>query len=67
MTNRKGGSGETRAQERNQHEAPNDAASKRPEDARDKPSQQERNRKDMGVAPDHRTQDMEKGKRGTFP
>lgn len=66
MSNVKGGAGETRAQERDQSEAPDDAG-KRPEDARSEPAQQEKNREDMGVNPDHKTQDMERGKRGTFP
>lgn len=66
MTNIKGGAGETRAQERNQNEAPSDAG-KRTEDARSDPAQQEKNREEMGVTPEHKTQDMERGKRGTFP
>ncbi|HZP88285.1 MAG TPA: hypothetical protein VFB54_15850 [Burkholderiales bacterium] len=67
MQSSKGGSGQTRSLERNQHDAPNDQTGKRPGDARDEPEQQERNREEMGVNRDHKTQDMERRKRGTFP
>lgn len=29
--------------------------------------EQRKNQEQMGVRPDHKTEDMEKGKRGTFP
>jgi hypothetical protein len=40
---------------------------KKPQDARDDPAQQERNREEMGVTPDHKTGKMKEEKRGTFP
>jgi hypothetical protein len=40
---------------------------RRPEDARDDHARQQRNRKDMGVREDHKTEDMEDKGRGTFP
>ena len=36
-------------------------------DAREDQSQLAENRKDLGVQPDHKTDDMEKSERGTFP
>ena len=38
-----------------------------PRDARDDPEKQRENQADLGVTPEHKTEDMEKGKRGTFP
>jgi hypothetical protein len=52
---------------RRQNEAPTDQTGKKPEDARGEPEQQERNREDMGVDENHRTEDMNRSKRGTFP
>ncbi len=40
---------------------------KKPHDARDDPAQQERNREEMGVTPEHKTEDMKEKGRGTFP
>ena len=40
---------------------------KNPSDARGDEEKQEKNRKDLGVGPDHKTEDMEESKRGTFP
>lgn len=36
-------------------------------DAREDEGKLEKNRNDLGVADDHKTEDMEQGKRGTFP
>ena len=41
--------------------------SKNKADAREKPEQLKKNRQDLGVDDDHKTKDMEKGSRGTFP
>jgi hypothetical protein len=47
---------------------PENPAEKKAADARERDdAQQERNRRDMGVAEDHRTDAMKKGRRGTFP
>lgn len=40
---------------------------KRPGDARGDPEQQKRNREEMNVGEDHRTEKMREEKRGTFP
>jgi hypothetical protein len=40
---------------------------KKPGDARGDPEQQKRNREDLKVGEDHRTEKMRKGNRGTFP
>lgn len=40
---------------------------KNAQDAKDPGGQQEQNRQNLGVEDDHRTEDMKKGKRGTFP
>ncbi|SFE92401.1 hypothetical protein [Nitrosomonas sp. Nm166] len=40
---------------------------KRPGDARGDPQQQKRNREEMNVGEDHRTEKMREEKRGTFP
>lgn len=37
------------------------------EDARGNPHKQRENEERMGVRPDHKTEDMEKKQRGTFP
>lgn len=52
---------------RRENEAPADQTGKKPEDARGEPERQERNREDLGVEDNHRTEDMNRGKRGTFP
>jgi len=67
MKNAKGGTSQTRATQRNQHEAPSGQAGKHVDDAREDREKQQENREEMGVQEDHKTQDMEKGKRGTFP
>jgi hypothetical protein len=36
-------------------------------DARREPERQKENQKRLGVGPDHRTPEMKKGNRGTFP
>lgn len=36
-------------------------------DARREPERQKENQKRLGVGPDHRTPQMKKGNRGTFP
>jgi hypothetical protein len=36
-------------------------------DARDDDSQLSQNQKELGVGEDHKTDDMDQGKRGTFP
>lgn len=46
---------------------PSDVTGKKPQDARDDPDQQKRNRDEMGVTDSHRTEEMEKSQRGTFP
>jgi hypothetical protein len=46
---------------------PSDVTGTHPDDARDDPAQQQRNREDMGVAEDHLTEKMKEQKRGTFP
>ena len=40
---------------------------KREGDARDEKSELKKNRKDLGVGEDHKTGDMDKRHRGTFP
>ncbi|SFM16734.1 hypothetical protein [Nitrosomonas communis] len=40
---------------------------KKPGDARGDPEQQKRNREDLKVGEDHRTDKMREDKRGTFP
>lgn len=40
---------------------------KNPADARERPEQLKKNQADLGVAEDHKTDDMEEGSRGTFP
>ncbi len=66
MKSEKGGGNASRDTGR-QHQAPTGQTGKKPEDARGDPGRQERNREEMGVEEDHRTEDMQKGKRGTFP
>lgn len=46
---------------------PQNPSAKKPGDARDEGAQLEQNREELGVAEDHRTEAMKKGKRGTFP
>ena len=36
-------------------------------DARREPDKQKENQKRLGVGPDHKTPEMKKGRRGTFP
>lgn len=67
MKNAKEGLSGPRASERNQHEAPVGQAGKHERDAREDLARQRKNREEMGVEEDHRTQDMEKRERGTFP
>jgi hypothetical protein len=38
-----------------------------PQDARDDESRLKENREDLGVGEDHKTEEMERGRRGTFP
>ena len=40
---------------------------KNPNDARDDDRKLAENQKDLGVEPDHKTEEMEKAHRGTFP
>ena len=40
---------------------------KNPHDARDDDHKLAENQKDLGVEPDHKTEEMEEGNRGTFP
>ena len=52
------------------HQKPPEPAAqtgKNPNDAREDGGQLAENQKDLGVGPDHKTEDMEKGQRGTFP
>ncbi len=65
--NAKGGQAHTRAAERSQDEASVGQTGKHADDAREDPSRQQKNREELGVSEDHRTQDMKKGRRGTFP
>jgi len=67
MNNTKGGRSQKRLLQRNQSEAPTGQTGKHDEDAREDPGQQQRNREELGVGEDHKTEDMQKGGRGTFP
>ena len=52
------------------HEKPPNPApqtGKNPRDARDDQEQIKQNQRELGVEDDHKTDDMEKGGRGTFP
>jgi hypothetical protein len=42
-------------------------AARNPRDARGNKAAQKKNRKELDVAEDHKTEDMEKAHRGTFP
>jgi hypothetical protein len=46
---------------------PTPQTGKNPTDARDDSAQQKKNQKDLRVGPDHKTEEMEEGNRGTFP
>jgi hypothetical protein len=64
MNNVKGSPTQT---QRDSQEAPTDQTGKHQDDAREEPGKQRRNREEMGVNEDHKTNDMEEGGRGTFP
>jgi hypothetical protein len=52
------------------HENPPEPAAQtgtHPQDARDDEAKLRQNQDDLGVGPDHETEDMEEGSRGTFP
>ena len=60
----------TQLDEKVKHEKPPEPAAqtgKNPRDARDAETMVHRNQKELGVGEDHKTEDMEKGGRGTFP
>jgi len=46
---------------------PADETTKNPKDARDDEGQLRENQDELGVGPDHETDEMEQGNRGTFP
>jgi hypothetical protein len=47
--------------------SPGARGAKRGADARGEPEKQKENQQRLGVGPDHRTPEMKKGHRGTFP
>jgi hypothetical protein len=54
----------------NREKLPTDAAAKRGpqrDDARRDPGKQRKNQERLGVGPEHKTEAMKKGHRGTFP
>lgn len=60
----------TRLDTEEKHEQPPQPApqtGKNPHDAREDEAQLEKNQADLGVGDDHKTDDMERGHRGTFP
>jgi hypothetical protein len=60
----------TKLQGTPKHEKPSEPAAqtgKNPKDAREDDAKLAENRKDLGVEPDHKTEDMEEANRGTFP
>lgn len=60
----------TQLDETAKHKAPNPPApqtGKKPGDARGDEGKLAENQRDLGVGPDHKTDDMEEDKRGTFP
>ena len=67
MKNAKGGKKLKDGMQRSQSEVPAAQTGKSDQDARDDPRRQRRNREQMGVTEDHRTEDMAKKNRGTFP
>ena len=46
---------------------PTPQTGKKPADARDQSAQQKKEQKDLRMRPDHTTEEMEEGNRGTFP
>jgi hypothetical protein len=60
----------TQLKESTKHDKPPEPAAQtgtNPHDARDDDAQLRENQDELGVGPDHRTEDMEQGGRGTFP
>ena len=60
----------TQLDETIKHEKPPEPAAqtgKNERDARDDEGKLHRNQKELGVGEDHKTEEMEKGSRGTFP
>ena len=47
--------------------APTPQTGKNPNDARGDDDKLVKNQKDLGIAPDHKTEEMEESNRGTFP
>lgn len=56
-----------RAQKRKAEPGAGGPARRADADARGKPGKLQENRRRLGVAPDHKTRSMKKGRRGTYP
>jgi hypothetical protein len=66
----KAANGSTKLSETAQRAKPGDLHNiegKNKRDARGKPGKQEENQRELGVDDTHRTEDMKRGKRGSFP